>query len=114
LQRQKEGITKPQIVAGREFKGTSFISKPETIFFKVRLDVIFSSNFKIFIGFHCRSISFANYFGNKRVVLFQLVQIDAIRGQNKRFLPHRLHPNGKDVCRSLHDHPDYLHPIAKC
>jgi hypothetical protein len=29
--RQKEGITKPQVVAGREFKGTSFISKPEII-----------------------------------------------------------------------------------
>ena len=28
---QKEGITKPQVVAGREFKGTSFISKPEII-----------------------------------------------------------------------------------
>jgi hypothetical protein len=33
--RQKEGITKPQVVAGREFKGTSFISKPEVILFKV-------------------------------------------------------------------------------
>ena len=33
-QRQKDGITKPQIVAGREFKGVSFISKPETILFK--------------------------------------------------------------------------------
>lgn len=33
--RQKEGIVKPQIVAGREFKGTSFISKPESITFKV-------------------------------------------------------------------------------
>jgi hypothetical protein len=33
--RQKAGITKPQIVAGREFKGTSFISKPEVIMFKV-------------------------------------------------------------------------------
>ena len=32
--RQKEGITKPQVVAGREFKGTSFISKPEAIIFK--------------------------------------------------------------------------------
>lgn len=34
-QRQKDGITKPQIVAGREFKGTSFISKPDKIIFKV-------------------------------------------------------------------------------
>ena len=33
--RQKEGIVKPQVVAGREFKGTSFTSKPDTIFFKV-------------------------------------------------------------------------------
>jgi len=33
--RQKEGITKPQVVAGREFKGTSFISKPDVILFKV-------------------------------------------------------------------------------
>lgn len=33
--RQKEGIVKPQVVAGREFRGTSFISKPEAIIFKV-------------------------------------------------------------------------------
>ena len=33
--RQKEGIVKPQVVAGREFKGTAFISKPDKIFFKV-------------------------------------------------------------------------------
>jgi len=33
--RQKEGIVKPQIVAGREFKGTAFISKPDKIIFKV-------------------------------------------------------------------------------
>lgn len=32
--RQKDGIVKPQVVAGREFKGTSFISKPEQIIFK--------------------------------------------------------------------------------
>ena len=32
--RQKEGLTKPQIVQGKEFKGSAFISKPETIFFK--------------------------------------------------------------------------------
>lgn len=32
--RQKENLTKPQIVHGKEFKGTAFISKPETIFFK--------------------------------------------------------------------------------
>lgn len=32
--RQKEGITKPQVVTGKEFKGTAFISKPEVILFK--------------------------------------------------------------------------------
>jgi hypothetical protein len=32
--RQKEGIVKPQVVAGREFKGTAFISKPDKIIFK--------------------------------------------------------------------------------
>jgi len=35
--RQKENIVKPQIVAGREFKGTAFISKPDRIVFKVTL-----------------------------------------------------------------------------
>jgi hypothetical protein len=29
--RQKEGIVKPQIVQGKEFKGTAFISKPDRI-----------------------------------------------------------------------------------
>ena len=33
-QRQKDGIVKPQIVQGKEFKGTAFISKPDKIFFK--------------------------------------------------------------------------------
>ena len=35
--RQKEGIVKPQVVAGREFKGTAFISKPDKIIFKVSM-----------------------------------------------------------------------------
>ena len=34
MARQKAGIVKPQIVTGKEFKGTAFISKPETILFK--------------------------------------------------------------------------------
>jgi hypothetical protein len=38
--RQKEGIVKPQVVAGREFKGTAFISKPDKIFFKVSFSLI--------------------------------------------------------------------------
>lgn len=32
--RHKENLTKPQVVQRKEFKGTAFISKPETIFFK--------------------------------------------------------------------------------
>jgi len=39
--RQKEGIVKPQVVAGREFKGTSFISKPERIVFQVSIEAKF-------------------------------------------------------------------------
>ena len=35
MQRQKDNIVKPQVVAGRTFKGISFISKPEAIIFKV-------------------------------------------------------------------------------
>jgi hypothetical protein len=42
--RQKEGIVKPQIVAGREFKGTSFISKPEAIIFKVSFIELFEES----------------------------------------------------------------------
>jgi hypothetical protein len=38
--RQLEGIVKPQVVAGRVFKGTSFISKPESIIFKVSFKTI--------------------------------------------------------------------------
>jgi len=33
-QRQKDGIVKPQIVQGKEFKGQAFITKPDKIFFK--------------------------------------------------------------------------------
>ena len=32
--RHKENMTKPQVVHGKEFKGTAFISKPDVIFFK--------------------------------------------------------------------------------
>jgi hypothetical protein len=34
-ERQKQNLVKPQVVAGREFKGIAFISKPDQIFFKV-------------------------------------------------------------------------------
>ena len=37
MERQKKNIVKPQVVAGREFKGTAFISKPDKIIFKVGL-----------------------------------------------------------------------------
>ena len=57
MQRQKDGITKPQIVAGREFKGTSFISKPDKIIFKVTAVILNSS----LIGFHCGTASHPDY-----------------------------------------------------
>ena len=53
--RQKEGIVKPQVVAGREFKGTAFISKPDKIVFKVSYKCL---NIDIFllIGAKCANI----------------------------------------------------------
>ena len=42
--RQREGIVKPQIVAGREFKGTAFISKPDKIIFKVSRPILCPSS----------------------------------------------------------------------
>ena len=42
--RQKEGIVRPQIVAGREFKGTSFTSKPDVILYKVSVSQYISNN----------------------------------------------------------------------
>ena len=33
--RHKENIVKPQVVMGKEFKGASFIPKPDKIIFKV-------------------------------------------------------------------------------
>jgi len=69
MQRQKDGITKPQIVAGREFKGTSFISKPDKIIFKVT--VILNS---LLIGLHRGTPSHPDYTDDKRIVLIQLFQ----------------------------------------
>ena len=37
--RQRDGLIKPQVVAGREFRGVSFISKPDVIFFKVSFEL---------------------------------------------------------------------------
>jgi hypothetical protein len=54
--RQKAGITKPQIVAGREFKGVSFISKPEVIMFKVIQIHKLKS-----VGLHSRRSSYSNH-----------------------------------------------------
>lgn len=66
--RQKAGITKPQIVAGREFKGVSFISKPDKIIFKV---IYFHIN--SLLGFHSWSGSHTDYPHDKRLFLFQLL-----------------------------------------
>jgi hypothetical protein len=75
--RQKEGITRPQIVAGREFKGVSFISKPETIMFKVRPDLF---SIFTFVGFHCRHGTYLDDFDDERVFQFQQLQINAFGG----------------------------------
>jgi hypothetical protein len=48
-ERQKQNLVKPQVVAGREFKGIAFISKPDQIFFKVNLFFsTFDSTFRFF------------------------------------------------------------------
>lgn len=66
--RQREGITKPQVVAGREFKGISFISKPETILFKVSISKI-SAN-KRNLGFHSWNGAYTDHFDDKRFFEF--------------------------------------------
>jgi hypothetical protein len=53
--RQKENIVKPQIVAGRVFKGTSFISKPESIIFKVSYSIILKSFLYRISPWECRT-----------------------------------------------------------
>lgn len=68
MQRQKDGITKPQIVAGREFKGTSFISKPDKIIFKVTVFLNLA-----LIGFHCGTSSHSDHSDDQCIILFQLL-----------------------------------------
>ena len=64
-QRQKDGIVKTQIVAGREFKGVAFISKPDKIIFKVRAE------FGLFIlGLYNRNSSFIDNFADKWFIFF--------------------------------------------
>ena len=72
MQRQKDGITKPQIVAGREFKGTSFISKPDKIIFKVT--VILSL---MLVGLHRGAPSHPDHIDDKCFVLVQFFQTTA-------------------------------------
>jgi hypothetical protein len=59
--RQKENIVKPQIVAGRVFKGESFISKPESIIFKVSYscELTFMKDFTVGIS-HTQTILVTN------------------------------------------------------
>ena len=109
--RQKEGIVKPQVVAGREFKGTAFISKPEKIIFKVShlpLSYCVSS-----VGFHSGPESHVDYSVHECLLLVQLVQTSAPRRQDKGFLPHPVHAVWTHECRSLHHHHHYLHTPAQ-
>ncbi len=69
MQRQKDGITKPQIVAGREFKGTSFISKPDKIIFKVT--VFLSSSIT---GLYCGPTPHSDHSNDQCLLLLQLLQ----------------------------------------
>ena len=58
--RQKENIVKTQVVAGREFKGTAFISKPEKIIFNVRVTLfLLSKDFEVGMT-HTQTILFTN------------------------------------------------------
>ena len=80
--RQKEGVVKPQVVAGREFKGTSFISKPEAIVFKVSVNRAGGSLFVFgiltfiftLLGLRCWCITHTDYSFHKRFIFVQLVQ----------------------------------------
>ena len=78
--RQKEGVVKPQVVAGREFKGTSFISKPEAIVFKVSdrraagllLVFVILTFIVSLIGLRCWCITHTDYSFHKRFIFVQL------------------------------------------
>ena len=80
--RQKEGVVKPQVVAGREFKGTSFISKPEAIVFKVSdrraagllLVFVILTFIVSLIGLRCWCITYTDHSFYKRFIFVQLFQ----------------------------------------
>ena len=61
LIRQKENVVKPQIVAGREFKGTSFISKPEAIIFKVSFNLYQTETIILIDIVNVTAFAFTNY-----------------------------------------------------
>lgn len=58
--RQKENIVKPQVIMGKEFKGNSFIAKPDKIIFKVCYHLR-NAKLQNFIGFRCWSDACADY-----------------------------------------------------
>ena len=71
--RQKEGIVKPQVVAGREFKGTAFICKPDKIIFKV------SPPYLTAAGLHGWHVAHSDGALHQCFVFLQLVQAAAAR-----------------------------------
>lgn len=76
--RHKDTIVKPQVVMGKEFKGVSFIAKPDKIIFKVAL-FDFISN----LGFRCWKDASANNPNDQRVFLLQSIQAPWVERQHQ-------------------------------
>lgn len=73
LKKLKENQTHTQVVLGKEFKGQSFISKPDKIIFKVfrRIQMLIS------LGFRSWEPDATRNQPNKCLVLLQLLQTHA-------------------------------------
>jgi len=104
--RQKENIVKPQVVAGRVFRGTSFISKPEAIVFKVS----YISDYNlVIIGLQRRSFTYSNYTCNECFFLVQFFQVAAITRHHQGLLSYWVYSNWKDVGWSLNNNHNYFY-----
>lgn len=120
-QRQKEGIVKPQVVAGREFKGTSFISKPERIVFKVSINITYSyKDFTVGIP-HTLTILVTNvsfsFNSFKLLPLNDNIKVSSSDACGVTFntglLSDSVHSHWAHVCWSLHSDHDHLHSSAE-
>lgn len=106
--RQKDGIVKPQVVAGREFKGIAFISKPDKIIFKdftvgvPHTQTILLTN----VSFSFNSFKLLPLNDNIKVRFF--IQ-DKMSCLIIGFLLSSIYSNWKDVSRSINYHHNYIH-----